>query len=173
MLPLTKVTLPANARIFFESIFQIAAFDFYDLNDFWHEKLNIEPTEPFNDNFNELGFESRYMLNNMGTMFFFILLYPVLYTLQRLISLCKKCNKPADRTHRKLKKMLFYRLPITVMIESYGILAICCLLALPVIDFTSSGLAVQSSICLFFLIFILTVPYYLIRYVIKRHKNLD
>ena len=69
--------------------------------------------------------------------------------------------------------MLFYRLPITVMIESYGILAICCLLALPVIDFTSSGLAIQSFTCLFFLIFILTVPYYLIRYVIKRHKSLD
>lgn len=36
LLPLMKVQLPANAAIFFKSIFQIAAFDFYDMNDILH-----------------------------------------------------------------------------------------------------------------------------------------
>lgn len=51
LLPLMKVQLPANAAIFFKSIFQIAAFDFYDMNDVIHEALELEPTEPFNENF--------------------------------------------------------------------------------------------------------------------------
>ena len=51
LMPLMKVTLPENAQTFFLSIFQIAAFDFYDTNDLLHNLLDIPVTEPYNESF--------------------------------------------------------------------------------------------------------------------------
>ena len=112
------------------------------MNDPIHNLLNIEPTEPFSDNFEQLGFESRYMLNNMGTMIFFILAYPILWIIQKVLLSCKKCSRRIQTPHRKLKRALYYAMPITLMLESYSILTLCCLIAVPVISFDSVGLAV-------------------------------
>ena len=84
ILPLCRVTLPINAAKFYEEIFKIAAFDFYDTGDMVHQTLDLVPTEPLNGNFEELGFESRYLLNNMGTIIFMFLIYPVLYIIQKI-----------------------------------------------------------------------------------------
>ena len=78
MLPLCNIVLPINAAKFFASVSQIAAFEIYDFNDAIHSMLDIEPTQPFSLSFKELGFDSRYMLNNLGTMLIFYALYPVL-----------------------------------------------------------------------------------------------
>ena len=105
--------------------------------------LNIEPTEPFNDNFNELGFESRYMLNNLGTMVVFYILYPLLMILQAgLFNKCRRVCNCCWRTNKKLKRLLYYELFITVMLESYAIISLCVLIGLPIVTFTSPGLAV-------------------------------
>lgn len=154
------------------SIFQIAAFDFYDLNDHLHDWLNIEPTEPFNDNFNELGFESRYMLNNMGTMILFVLAYPFLLIVQKALFQCKNCCQSIKRPHSKLKRSLYFALPITVMLESYSILALCCMIAIPVVSFASVGLTIQSLVCIFFGVCILTVPFIVIRKVVRKFHYL-
>ena len=92
MLPLCNIVLPINAAKFFKSISQIAAFEIYDMNDFFHKTLDISPTEPFSDNFEELGFESQYILNNMGVMVIFYLLYPVLMIVYSIITKFCKCN---------------------------------------------------------------------------------
>ena len=49
-----------------------------------HETLDLVPIEPKNSNFEELGFESRYLINNMGTMVFMFLIYPVLFIIQKI-----------------------------------------------------------------------------------------
>ena len=46
----------------------IAAFDFYDVQDIVHDTFNLPPTDPVNEQFNVLGFESKYLLINMGTL---------------------------------------------------------------------------------------------------------
>ena len=92
MLPLCNIALPINAAKFFKTISQIAAFEIYDMNDFYHNLLNIPPTEAFSDNFEELGFESRYILNNVGAMVLFYLLYPVLMIVYSILNKYCKCN---------------------------------------------------------------------------------
>jgi len=142
LLPLMKVTLPENAQTFFQSIFQIAAFDFYDTNDLLHSLLDIPETEPYNESFEELGFESRYVLNNMGTMIFFYLAFPLLALLQKILFVCRKSCNCAMNTARKLRRMLYYSWVLTMVFESYSLIAICCLIAFPVLSFDSWGLAV-------------------------------
>lgn len=37
---------------------EIAAFDFFDFTDIIHDLFQIEPTEPIDNNFEAVGFES-------------------------------------------------------------------------------------------------------------------
>ena len=89
VLPLMKFLLPSSATMFFSGIFAIAAFDLYDTNDFWHDQLEIVETEPLNENFDKFGFGSRYMLNNMGTMILFYIIYPLLMLVQICLRRCR------------------------------------------------------------------------------------
>jgi hypothetical protein len=56
---------------------QIAAFDIYDLNDFYDTLLNIYPSGAMTPTFDQLGFESMYFLNNMGLLSLWFLLYAI------------------------------------------------------------------------------------------------
>ena len=78
LLPLCDVSLPANTLDFFHKIFEIAAFEIYPyLGDDINWLLNLEPTEPMAKGFEEIGFESVYIFNNMGTMAIYFIGYPV------------------------------------------------------------------------------------------------
>jgi hypothetical protein len=139
MLPLCKVILPSNASTFFKSIFQIAAFDFYDMTDIINSLLNLQPTKPFNENFEDLGFDSLYFLNNMGTMIFFWIIYPVFLLVERVISICKNCSLCCVKLHSSLRRSLYYNALLTMIFESYSLIVTCCLIALPVLNFETYG----------------------------------
>jgi len=141
-MPLLHVILPNNAQTFFESIFQIAAFDFYDTGDMLHSLLQIEETEPFNDNFEDLGFQSLYILNNMGTMIFFYAAFPFLVLLQKLLFRLRHSCNCAMNTARKLRRTLYYSWILTTVFESYSLISICCLIAYPSLSFETWGLSV-------------------------------
>ena len=47
---------------------QIAAFDIIEIGEPLDNLLDLEPTDPINENFEAVGFESIYLLNNMGTL---------------------------------------------------------------------------------------------------------
>ena len=68
MLPLFDVSMPGNTRDFFAQIMQIAAFDYYDFSDIIYNVFKIFPTEPINTAFEALGFESNYVLVNIGSL---------------------------------------------------------------------------------------------------------
>ena len=68
LMPLFHVNPPANANMLFTKIMEIAAFDIYEVNEPLDKLLNLEPTPPFNERFDTVGFESIYLLNNLGTL---------------------------------------------------------------------------------------------------------
>ena len=68
MLPLFHVDMPGNARDFYAQIMAISAFDYFDTTDLVHEAFDVPPTEPVNEDFEDLGLESRYMLVNIGSL---------------------------------------------------------------------------------------------------------
>ena len=82
MLPLMKVVPPSNAAIFFSAIFQIAAFEVYETGDAVNAGLGLPEKPGLSPNFEELGFESIYFINNMGTMIFFHAVYPLAVLVQ-------------------------------------------------------------------------------------------
>ena len=69
--------MPANTLDFFGYINEIAAFEFYGgLSDNIYWVLDLETTEAFSEKFENLGYESVLILNNMGATIFFFLGYP-------------------------------------------------------------------------------------------------
>ena len=69
--------MPANTLDFFGFVNEIAAFEFYEgLSDDIYRVLDLETTEAFSEKFENLGYQSVLVLNNMGSMIFFFLGYP-------------------------------------------------------------------------------------------------
>ena len=76
-LTLCDIDLPAKTSDFFSIINQIAAFDFYEgLSDDINWVLGLDPTEAFSEKFAKIGYESIFILNNMGTSIFLFIGYP-------------------------------------------------------------------------------------------------
>ena len=72
---------------------QIAAFEIIQIGDFLDEQLGVPSTQPVNNNFDAIGLDSIYLLNNMGTlsMAYVLLLLLSLFTI--LLRAFGKLNK--------------------------------------------------------------------------------
>ena len=139
-MPLTAVVLPINATGFFSQIRAISAFQFFPTGDVIMDLLSLtDPTEPFNDNFNELGLGTRYILNNLGTLLIFFLAYPALIILYRIVFMFRNCCLCCKKIQLKMKRDLFYGMILTGIIESYATLALCCLVSFYTLRFDSYG----------------------------------
>jgi len=91
MMPLFKVTLPANAGMFFSQMMTIAAFEVIDTKPYLDAMLHLPPTDPVNSNFEAIGLESRYFLHNLGTL---ALGYVFFLLSVAFASLCRKSSYP-------------------------------------------------------------------------------
>ena len=75
MMPLFKVILPGNVQAFFNQIFKIASFDIIEIGPYVNNMLNLNATEALNANFDALGFESMFFMNNLGTLLIGFIIY--------------------------------------------------------------------------------------------------
>ncbi len=101
--------------------------------------LNLNETEPVNANFEAIGFQSIYFLNNMGSLLIGFLIYFAALTV--ILILQPFLNKKiwVNKYFMKLKKMFLYNSFVAMMIESYSLICVCCLIACYNISFKSHG----------------------------------
>ena len=93
LIPLFQIILPANAAGFFNILMEIAAFDFLGSIDMVSWILpDLEETDPINNNFEGLGFETLYFMNNMGTGFFFFVAYFLALLITDILVAAKTSN---------------------------------------------------------------------------------
>ena len=92
-MPLFKIDIPANVGMFFGYIIAIASFDLIPIDDYIDQYGGLTPVDPINDNFEAIGFKSLYVVINLGTMLIFIILFPTLVLLERVLRSIKcKCS---------------------------------------------------------------------------------
>ena len=102
-MPLFHVQLPANAAIFFRNVMEIAAFDFIELDDTVLEIFQLEALDPIDANFEAVGFQSQYVLINMGSLIIFYLVYFVLCIVVPQLTICdSKCGLCCQKLIRYL-----------------------------------------------------------------------
>ena len=65
-LPLNNVNFPNNAFIFFQFLAEVVSFDLFAPTD--HIDFGLTETQPFNENYEELGYESSNFYENLGSI---------------------------------------------------------------------------------------------------------
>ena len=166
-MPLFKTNIPANAGLFLKQIMQIAAFDIIEISKPLDKLLELEPTQPINENFEAVGFESVFLLNNMGTLAIAYLIWIVTAFITLLLNFSLQVSNKLQEVHHKLSQKLFFNSLISLFLESYSLISVCALINMSFISFESYGLSVHSSVCAFTFTMMLLMPPLLFFHLIK------
>ena len=67
-MPLLKIELPALCGLFFSYLMKIASFDLIPIDNYLDEHVEMTPRDPINNNFEAIGFESMYVIINLGSI---------------------------------------------------------------------------------------------------------
>lgn len=159
MMPMFQIQMTSNVSIFFRNIMAIAAFDFFDIDEYVHDSFDIKPTEAVDVKFQLIGFESHYFIVNVGTIFVFYLIY--LLNLTVIYPLVRVCHQKARRCKtfkQKFRNKVMWSSLITLIDESYMILIVCLLINCRFLSTESAGLTVMSSLCIAFVCFSVILP---------------
>ena len=108
--------------------------------------------------FKELGYESVYILNNIGTMTILFLSYPALILLQKVLQRCKGSSKRAKRVNHYLKRSLYYSSLVKGLYEGYSMIAVGVFIGLYNLRFDSYGTSLQSGACILLALVLTGIP---------------
>lgn len=111
LMPLFNTGLPENAKMVFDFIFQIAAFDLISTDEFYENNFEMGESEALSQNFEALGFESVNFLSNIGSLVFGILAIPVLFLLLGAMKLLQMAGV-LKKVYSKFSKYMFWSQPI-------------------------------------------------------------
>lgn len=158
MLPLFKLSVPANASVFFGFLMEIAAFDIFPMDDLY-DWMGFYKEEPLNPNLDSIGFGSTLFVYNVGSMIFALLMYPVMVIFVGVLSCCKLKKKTYFyRKKKSCKKSLFWGHAITTIFESYAVLSMCIFINLNSISFDDSGQWTSFVLTVIFLAVVVLAP---------------
>ena len=121
--------IPASAQSFFGFLLPIVAFDLIPTDEFYDKYLNLPLSEPINQNFKALGYDSRYFIRNIGSIGIYFLLYPCVQILSFTIGKLCKCKRP-QKLSRQLNGMLYWNRWFALVDDSYLILVVSIVLNL-------------------------------------------
>ena len=164
--------VPPNAALFFNSLMQICAFDPIPTEDWWHEVLQVEVTEPVSPNFAIIGYESKWLLVNLGSFAFILIAFPFFYLISPILTPCSH-SYSVERIRNFLRRNLVWSGPLRIMKESYLIVIIPALINIYVLRFTSFGEAVNSILCITFIVLMIGIPITIYRFMKKKRTALE
>ena len=137
---------------------RIAAFDIVEIGGFLDNVLSLEPTQPLNENFEAVGLESIYLLNNMGTVAFLFFFWILAAQITFMLKLCVYESKLVRNTYNRMQKKVFWNSIISLFLESYSLLSVCSLINISYISFKNYGVAVHSIVCIACMMAIFILP---------------
>jgi hypothetical protein len=120
--------------------------------------LNLNETRPFNQNFNAIGLESKYFLNNMNTLLLGFYTYFALVLINIVVDRLQVKYKRLSNLAERLRHMLFYNLIITLLTESYMMIAVSCMIGLTKLTANNFGDFIQSASTIFALLVLIAYP---------------
>ena len=122
-MPLLRVELPALCGIFFSFLMKIAAFDPIPIDSYLDEYTAMPPRDPINNNFEAIGFESMYVIINLGSMLFLFILFPILAVPEIIMRIIPA--KYTKKGSNYLRKTIYWNSSIRLFKESYAIALMC------------------------------------------------
>ena len=80
--------MPSNIALVFYVLMRIAAIDVIPTDNLYDTLFDLEPTEPLSINFEAVGFESMWLIYNLGSITLFACSIPLL---MMLVEATQKC----------------------------------------------------------------------------------
>ena len=81
--------MPANAGIYYNVLMQVAAFEFFDTDDWYFKLLLGRTSDAISSNFSVIGFDSGWFINNMGSLGLLMVLSPLIYLMSPMTECCR------------------------------------------------------------------------------------
>jgi len=113
----------------YEKMISMASFDLFYTDDWFPLIFSFTDDAPHSDGFEAANMESTYTIMNLGTLFvifLFGLLQYVLYAIAKMLQKCCSCRE--NSCTKKLKRDLFWGLPMNFIYQSYFEVAFALLL---------------------------------------------
>ena len=123
------MNFPSNAQVIFDGIMLVASFELIPTDiiyEFFFASQELEEDE-VNEKFASIGFEHNLLYNNFGTLGFMLLCAPVFYIFYYMAVKCRGircCRKVTNY----LRPKLFWSTILRLLIESYIIGLLCCMI---------------------------------------------
>ena len=133
-MPLFAADYPANAEFFCQILLEVASFDAIPADEInsevWSDSL--EPSDPAAENdigkLENLGYDSPNVLLNLTSPLIMLILSMVTFLALLLLSFIYCCCNWCERQRGWFQGALLWNVPIAFLIESYSVIAICCML---------------------------------------------
>ena len=163
-LALNNIAFPGNVAFFYSYLFNIAAFDFLPTDDIFDWFFVFKSSEPVTARFEALGYETKYFVKNMGTVFIvgviFAILLPLtlfLYVLNAIVNI-----SVTEKVANWMYRMVCWNPILRFLIESYIFIAISCCINLTEFTFGDSGSRASSISTVVGMILIILLPFFVL-----------
>ncbi len=143
------MTFPATASIYCAVLMQIATWQVYNFTNFFNKGLILDKigNEPINDQFNTMGYGSKYIVQNLGTLCFTIFAVPLFWFSFLILNCFSK--KRFGRLFKKSRDLMFYNSWIAFFNENYMFLCACAAINFNYLLWNTPGNAFNSLLTLF------------------------
>lgn len=143
-LPLFDVSFPPLSQSMVENLITIATFDVMPSDDVLGATLDPPEQEQQNEKFQQIGFESSWMIVNLGTMFLTFVIMLFIPVLLLLIKPCRAKSHWLDKKYSSMMQALHGNMFIRYLMEGSLDISICIVLNF-IQDSDSGGLQWTSA----------------------------
>ena len=174
LIPLFKISLPSNIAVVFSVLMHIASFDIFP-TEWLFDKIfkDLEHTNPLTVNFEAVGFESLWLIYNLGSITIIILGLPFLMLFVLILSALGKYFHKAEAASHYLKRKLFWNAFIRLITESYTMLIIGCMINSKHIKWYNLSAGINSLLVYLIFIVLISYPIFIVYYLNKYFNQLN
>jgi len=172
---LNNIAFPGNVAFLYSYLLKIASFDFLPTDDIYDWLFEFKSSEPVTEKFGALGYETKYFVKNMGTVFIvgvilaiLLVLTLFLYVLNAIFNL-----SVTDKVANWMYRMVCWNQILRFLIESYMLIALSCCINLTEFTFGDSGSRASSISTVVGMILIIFLPFFVLYFMHKKFAELN
>lgn len=148
---LVDLSTPTNLNIFFSILMQLVTLNFIDTTKFVDKIMKLDHVDPYTEQFNEVGYGSLYVFQNLGTLAFIIFGAPPLLAIAYLFIKVTKIHY-LEKYKNKIQKFLCYNGTISFLYESILLFSVCGMLNFKHFYWNTFGNSINSLLCVLFML---------------------
>lgn len=171
-MPLLNVVFPLNALTFYNFILEIASFDLMQTESINPEVFNFSDSPETEEYYSRMGFEDNNFIFNIGSMFYYMLIWLCLAASCSFLKLFTKKHRIIQNIYEKLRKVLFFNVLLRTFIEGYFELTLSSLLQVRDMTWINVSDKFSSSLSIPILLFCTLLPLIVFTLLYTRFKYL-